>query len=87
MTADGYIYKHDIGPLHYRIKRDGKYFTLWLNGCRIGTPVGHEIHEFKAASIEDAKRELISSAKRELWERITKRQTEIEELQKALQTI
>lgn len=84
---NGYIYKHEIGPLSYRIKRDGKHFTLWLNGCRIGTPVGGEIHEFKTEAIADAKRELIVSAKRELWGRINARQAEIDNLQKALQTI
>jgi hypothetical protein len=28
----------EIGPLSYYIKKEGRDYTIWLNGCRIGRP-------------------------------------------------
>jgi hypothetical protein len=67
------IAEYEIGPLNYQIKRDGKKYTLWLDGCRIGRPRADkpgEVWEYSATTLGAAEREMETDAKERLRDRI-----------------
>ena len=68
--------EYEIGPLSYQIKRDGKRYTLWLGGCRIGRPRPDksqgEVWEYSAATLGSAEREMEKDAKERLSAKIAK---------------
>lgn len=76
------VYEEEIGPLSYQIKRLSRNkFTLWLGGCRIGTPRDNgDIWEFSATTLTGAKKEMRASARRELWRRITSLEDDLRNL-------
>ena len=62
-----YVRSREIGPLSYRISRDGNRYRLWLGGCGIGRPRPDkpvdQIWEYHAATIAEAEKELEQDAK------------------------
>lgn len=74
------IDEYEIGPLNYRIKRDGKKYTLWLGGCRIGRPRADkpgEVFEYSAPAAGSAAREMETDAKERLSARIAKLRSDL----------
>jgi hypothetical protein len=69
--------------LSFYIKKDGKAYTVWLNGCRIGKPDGKYVREFKALNIYAARAFIAAEAKRRLWLLIQSTERQLIELRNA----
>lgn len=83
-----YVESKTIGPLSYRIEKNGGEYRLWLNGCRIGRPrpdkPAGEIWEFHATTIKKAREAMRTDAGERLRSRIAASETELQSLRDAI---